>query len=159
MASSEYMTDPAFAVAKFPNLATEKWEPTSDASFDYNCIAWAAGEQHRVWWPYPPPTKRFWPTATREETVACFRAAFGTRGYTRCDDGSLEPGWEKIALYVDGDDTPTHMARQCASGIWTSKCGDFEDIVHHTLRALEGELYGTAKYFMKRRRDGGHDQA
>jgi hypothetical protein len=87
---------------------------------------------------------------------------FAVRGYEQCDDGELDIGWEKIAIYVDNDDTPQHVARQLNNGGWTSKLGDYEDIAHESLAALEGDgkdQYGRAKHFMRRRRDGGHDQA
>jgi hypothetical protein len=40
---------------------------------------------------------------------------------------------------------PKHMARQLANGLWTSKCGQSEDITHFTLDALEsyGWLHGS----------------
>lgn len=81
------------------------------------------------------------------------------RGFTRCDSGDLEPGWEKVAVYALADDDPTHVARQLESGAWTSKLGDFEDIEHDTPTALEGPAYGTVYGYMKRRRDGGQEEA
>ena len=42
------------------------------------------------------------------------------------------------------------MARQLAAGDWTSKLGKEEDLTHHTLKSLEGNLYGTVLKFMKR---------
>ena len=78
-------------------------------------------------------------------------------GYEVCPIGSraLEPGVQKIALYVDEDGTPTHAARQLPSGEWTSKLGRAEDIRHKTLEALEGSAgqppgYGRAKLILKR---------
>ena len=47
------------------------------------------------------------------------------------------------------------LARQLASGTWTSKLGPDEDISHHTPAALEGALYGTVVVLMKRRRGKG----
>ncbi|MEO8455261.1 MAG: hypothetical protein ABI454_08875 [Sphingomicrobium sp.] len=75
-------------------------------------------------------------------------AAFASRGYKRCKDGSLEEGVEKIAIYsLHG--VPEHAARQLESGIWTSKLGDLDDI-SHTLEALEKVHYGDVAVFMAR---------
>ncbi|HKI32026.1 MAG TPA: hypothetical protein VKA46_09160 [Gemmataceae bacterium] len=131
---------------------------SSNEDWAYNCIAYAAGETDVPWWPVESGTEGvFWPDeAPREETVEAFVAAFGTRKYVPCDSPELEEGFEKIALYVDDAGTPTHAARQLpASGIWTSKLGDWEDIEHKTLNSLESEAkdnpaYGKAVKFLKR---------
>ena len=44
-------------------------------------------------------------------------------------DESLEPGFEKVALYALGG-VPKHAARQLSSGRWSSKLGDLEDVEH-----------------------------
>jgi hypothetical protein len=145
-------------LADFPALATDRWSITSEATDQYNCVAWAAQETRRWWWPSESDDD-YWPLATREETPEAFKRAFAMkRGYEGCDGAELELGWEKIVLYVL-DGKPTHMARQLADGSWTSKLGPGRDIMHHTLAALEGPMYGAARHFMKRRRDGGHNQA
>ena len=45
-----------------------------------------------------------------------------------------------MAVFV-AEGLPTHMARQLASGQWTSKLGKSVDI-EHELHALAGERYG-----------------
>jgi len=65
-------------------------------------------------------------------------------------DPSIEPGFEKIVIYVDDADVPTHAARSLQNGMWTSKLGDEEDIEHATLRVVECLVYGTAKAYLKR---------
>lgn len=67
----------------------------------------------------------------------------------------LEAGIEKIAIYVDANGVPTHAARQLADGTWTSKLGEWEDIQHKTLEAMEdsrglGLGYGKVKLILKR---------
>ncbi len=69
-------------------------------------------------------------------------------GYEECEDGSHEPGFEKIALYAK-DAEPTHAARQLPDGRWTSKLGKLEDIAH-SLEGLAECLYGEIVLFMKR---------
>jgi hypothetical protein len=42
----------------FPELAAYGYDPKSEETTDYNCIAWAAGETHRRWDPAPG---YYWP--------------------------------------------------------------------------------------------------
>ena len=83
--------------------------------------------------------------------MQAFQAAFRTLGYEACSDGSLEDGVEKVAIYLKNDKVK-HMARQIASGRWTSKLGRGEDIEHATLAELEGKRYGLVTDFMGRKR-------
>src|SRR5260370_19969438 len=136
----------------FPQLESAPYEITSPEDVKYNCVAWAAGraEVRRRWWPAPSPFY-YWPVEPREETVAGCIMAFGQSGYADCDTGDLEAGSEKLAIYADDADTPTHMARQLASGQWTSKLGELEDIQHMTLDQLSGSDYGRVVQFLKRK--------
>ncbi len=134
----------------FPNLATTGYCITSPASPHYNCIAWSVHDDTAWWWP-DPFGLYYWPeNVPRLETLAAFIAAYGTRGYEPCDNGSLEPDFEKVAVYVDTNGTPTHAARQLASGHWTSKLGRQEDIEHYTLEGLTGTAYGHVAEFLRR---------
>lgn len=65
---------------------------------------------------------------------------------------SIEVGFEKVAIYADDNDVPTHAARSLPHGVWSSKMGDGEDIEHTTLSVVEGRNYGKAKRFLKRSR-------
>ena len=126
---------------------------TSLESTAYNCIAWAAGEIHRAWWPDSQNTAH-WPDGVpREPTVAAFVAAFETLGYEPCADGAAELGFEKVAIYtLNGK--PTHAARQLPSGSWTSKLGKWVDIEHATAESVatfpKCSVYGTPTQYMRR---------
>lgn len=134
----------------FPQLAAQGYEITSPPDRRYNCIAWAAGDQTRWWWPDLGECG-FWPeNAPRELSLVAFIAAFASVGYARCATGNSEAGLEKLALYVLNG-RPTHAARQLADGWWTSKCGRSEDI-RHTLEGLTGDLYGEPEVFLSRPR-------
>src|SRR6476659_8242370 len=101
----------------FPGLREAPFQVTSPADDHYNCIAWAANDAKNWWWPIGDTSSVVWPpTITRELTLAAFSAAFQTLGYVAGADESLEPGWEKVALFADAADTATHAARQLASG-------------------------------------------
>lgn len=138
---------------KFPRLRDGHLRITSPATSAYNCIAWAAGDEARRWSPDPFPEGLFaWPEgAPKEDTLAAWVAAFGTLGYAPCDDGGLEPGFEKVAIYARDGTAPQHAARQLPSGRWTSKLGTIED-VEHDLDGLVGERYGDIVVFLKRAR-------
>ncbi len=134
----------------FPGLATGGFRITSPANRDYNCVAWASGDTSSWWWPGPDLKHEFWPSnAPREPTLAAFQAAFASIGYIVCASEELEPGFEKIALFADDQGLPKHVARQRASGLWTSKLGKLEDI-EHQLHDLEGIVYGSVALVMKR---------
>jgi hypothetical protein len=119
---------------------------------DYNCIAWAANDNEQWWWPNGPRT--YWPKGvTKALSRAAFQEAFATLGYSVCNDGTHEPGFEKVVFY-EKDGEIKHAARQETDGIWASKLGPHYDIRHHSPEALEdfggvGE-YGFAVSYMKR---------
>lgn len=127
----------------FPGLAGNDYRVTSPSDRDYNCIAWAAGDSRKWWWPGPDLDKEYWPTGVpREQTQIAFVAAFASLGYSICENDDVENGCEKIALFADDNGKPKHAARQLFNGRWTSKLGKAEDI-EHSLATLKE--YCTAK--------------
>jgi hypothetical protein len=134
----------------FPVLVHDGYSITSPDTTEYNCIAWATGDTEAWWWPDIQNTYYWPPDVPRSETVASFEMAFRMFGYSLCDHAGHEPGFEKIALYLDVNGKPTHAARQLASGKWTSKLGSLEDIEHTTLESLEVPQYGSAELVYKR---------
>src|SRR5437868_6352837 len=95
------MSEEQEAIALFPKLKSKKagFKITSPKEPRYNCIAWAAREQHRFWW---PTVGAYWPAGIdRKCTKANFIAAFATLGFAPCPDGLYQAGFEKLALYVD----------------------------------------------------------
>jgi hypothetical protein len=136
--------------SEFPNLGDEDFEITSPVDGDYNCIAWAAEEEDRWWWPAPSPFAYWPPGLPRVATLDNFVLAFGTLGFERTSNAVFETGFEKVAIYVDSNGTPTHMARQQERGIWTSKLGQQEDVDHYTLKVLEGGIYGRVAQVLRR---------
>ena len=134
--------------AIFPGLRGSTYQVTSPATEVYNCIAWAAGDVGRWWWP-DLLKKRYWPAgATRLETIAAFQEAFESLGFVVCPGEELEPGFEKIALFAD-EQGPQHAARQLSNSRWTSKLGELEDI-EHALHDLAGVEYGQVVLVMRR---------
>ncbi len=135
----------------FPGLVSQNFIGTSPVDSSYNCVAWAAGVTDVPWWPFEWPYH--WPPeAPLEETISAFVAAYATLRYVECDEADFEDGIEKVAIYGDAQQVPTHVARQLPDGRWTSKLGDLKDIEHSTLEDLAGGLYGTPVTFMRRPR-------
>lgn len=137
----------------FPTLRQEGFKRTSEPAY-YNCIAYVVGDLQRKWWPgeYDPVwSDDYWPeNVPRDETIAAFVMAMATVGYEPCAEGTLEPEFEKIALYSLGE-LVRHAAKQQPDGTWCSKLGPDEDI-EHTLPGLEGPYYGKVVAFLRRSR-------
>ena len=142
--------------AHFPNLIRGEYEVTSPETAQYNCIAHAAEKDDNWWWPADPPA--YWPEGhDKAETLDAFVKAYATVGFVQDGNHSdeLEVGIDKIAIYVDGEGVPTHAARQLTDGTWTSKLGEWEDIQHNSLKAMEdadglGLGYGKVAVILKR---------
>jgi len=137
------------ARAKFPFLNDRNSRPSSPVDDGYNCIACAAGDSERWWWP-DPQEQAYWPaTVPRAETVEAFVQAYALLGYSHRTDTSVEPEKQKIAIFVSDQGTPTHAARQLPDGWWTSKLGQQIDI-EHELSAVEGPAYGKVTIVLAR---------
>ncbi len=130
----------------FPRLTEDNHRRTSPPDVRYNCIAWSAGDTTRWWQP-----GSYWPIKSGREDcwIGNLIEAFRELGFREGADETLEPGFEKVALYASGI-FYTHAARQLASGQWTSKLGKAEDIEHDRPDDVAGGLYGEVVEFMKR---------
>jgi hypothetical protein len=136
-----------------PSLKESKYKITSPRDARYNCVAFAVGDLKHFW--YDVSVKGYyWPPGVPSaDTLEGWIKVFEIHGYKETQDRSLEPEYEKIAIYASADG-PEHVARQKASGIWTSKAGRGIDM-EHDLEGLEGELYGKVAKIMKRKCQNG----
>ena len=135
---------------RFPNLTNDNHSITSPASDNYNCIAWAYEVSNRLMWPGRYPDYH-WPSGVIEtDELRALTQLFLDAGYEECETGEQEYGFKKVAIYVN-EEGPRHAALQLATGQWTSKLGSLQDIEHDTLEVLEGEFYGRAFVFLKKR--------
>ncbi len=132
---------------RFPRLSLENHRPTSSATDDYNCIAWAYGLNDR--WMEPASGYGWWPPGiTNELTVDAFIELYASIGYELCEDAALEDDFEKVAIYAERGE-PLHAARQLLDGQWTSKLGGDIDIEHASPDLVEG-YYGRVAAYMRR---------
>ena len=135
-------------IGDFPNTSLEPFVQTSNVDVNYNCIAWAASDNTR-WYEPDPFGNYFWPNeVTREYTVEAYINLYEFLGYVRCDNGEIEEGFTKVAVFATGS-WPTHAARQLNNGNWTSKLGQNID-VEHSIFSIENGLYGQVVQFLKR---------
>ncbi|KAF5061524.1 hypothetical protein DSECCO2_314540 [anaerobic digester metagenome] len=144
---------------KFPKLLEdEKFEITSNATPDYNCIAWACLYNER--WIQPPFDGRpdldcvtWWPPNVQAGLAPVYLIKlFEHFGYEVCDSYNHEDGYRKVALYYDDQKNVwTHAARELSNGFWTSKLGPYNDIQHCTPLELESDEYGIVYCYMKKR--------
>lgn len=137
----------------FTNAAGRLCERKSPKSDTYNCIAFAMGDVSRWWWPTKRPTAGvFWPlrgAGYRDPYVSNFIAMLQSYGYAGCANGTVETGFEKLALYAQPFDKVTHLAKLLPDGNWHSKLGPDEDVIHE-LSALEGNKYGKVHSFYRK---------
>ena len=145
--------------AAFPGLIGKKWRPKSPFDDAYKCIAWAAGDVTRHWWPVDFPPICYWPEGVPlEDTVNAFVLAFETLGYRSTPNRAFQFGFQKVAIYAKANARVKHMARQHILGRgWLSKLGALEDILHPDLESIEGDAtnllsddYGIVVQIMER---------
>lgn len=142
----------------FPGLRTSTYVCRSPKDSGYNCVAFAVGDK-KAWWQDIRFLGReihgyYWPPGGRSgDTIEGWVDVFELHGYQETRDRTLEPEYEKIAIYASAEG-PEHVARQGASGVWFSKMGAGVDI-EHTLEALEGDFYGKVVKIMRRECKGG----
>jgi hypothetical protein len=138
--------------AQFPQLDESNCRHTSEKTPRYNCIAWAASDDTRFWWPSGPGQPAYWPSGIpRQVTLQAFILAFQQLGYAVTSSSTWCPEHDRIAIYTLHD-IPTHAARQLSAAEWTSKLGPYIDISHTTPQAIEGPAYGVVAVYMERHR-------
>jgi len=97
----------------------------------------------------------YWPEGLpTSETVETFEQLFLSFGFERCEDGSLESGHEKVALYVELDgSTASHASWQTIDGRWASKIGtNGTDVLHDAADDMNSEAYGRVDRYYRRAR-------
>ncbi len=131
---------PKYIGKLFPKLIDYVITSPRDAS--YNCIAFAAGDTARKWDAGMVPTPGYyWPPEVLEDDnddIEALKRVFGQLGYVECDNGELEPGYLKVALFAVKTEDWLHAAIQDAGGEWNSKLGSSYDVRHKSPQCIEG---------------------
>lgn len=92
----------------------------------------------------------YWPDhASRTRRLESLIEVFTSLGFQRCQDSSLESGYEKVVLYEEQGEW-THAARQTSTGRWRSKLGEGPLIEHLSPESLSGGAYGEPTVYMRR---------
>lgn len=145
------MTEREVIEAQLPRLEGSDYEITSPKDPNYNCFAWAAGDDTRVWSPVMLGSGVYWPPGIPAlPSLSGVIQAYRMTEYEVCDVPDLEEGYEKIAIFADSAGEPRHAARQLPDGRWASKLGDHVDIEHALLEVVGGALYGEPVTYMSR---------
>jgi hypothetical protein len=155
---------PSDVINGFPKLLADGGIKSSNATRQYNCLAWSAARIQKNWFePQPTQAWEVWPKdVPNDYSLESFIILFEKLGYKRCSttDISFEFFFKKVAIYADfgiyGQQQWefTHVADQLHSGVWTSKLGPGIDIQHNTPNSLEGntgEEYGRVYLILKKR--------
>ena len=134
-------------VGAFPNLANEGFEIVDQPTEQYNCIAYAAGDTSKWWW---PDGINYWPPWARETSrIESLIEVFAGLGYEQCAHNDTEDGYQRVVLYeVDGE--MKHAAMQMPNLRWRSKMGQGPVIEHLSPESLSGGMYGDATAYMLR---------
>ena len=133
---------------QYPRLAKEGYTITSKPNEDYNCIAFAAGD-NTSWWSHKKGYH--WPNASRTAEISSLVEVFEGLGFEQCANATYEPGFDKVALYHKNEEWK-HASIQLEDGSWSSKLGPNEDIRHETPESVSGDSYGNVHCIMRRHR-------
>ncbi len=143
---------------RFPSLRPDTYRITSPKDDKYNCVAWVARDTGK-WWE-PAVDGFFWPRVINpadldpDDDLDEYVRMFSELGFTACENGELEPGLEKIAIFASCSSFQ-HVAYQAPDGAWSSKLGFLNDIRHKSPDDLVGPqpgAYPNVAAFMARPR-------
>lgn len=141
-------------ISRFPKLSLDNHETKSKATPRYNCVAFARGDDRHWWEPGLYGGKYYWPPELQEgDLLESWKKVFTLKGYKETKNREVEPGFEKVAIYVGLNDfRPSHVAVSDGH-VWKSKLGKGQDISHSSLDILEGDQqdeYGIVDSIFKR---------
>jgi hypothetical protein len=132
----------------FPLLTPENHRRTSDADFNYNCLAFALGDS-KNWWDPPAQFGYYWPPGfSPDHKVDTVVKIITLHGYIIDLAKHEVPTSEAIAIYADGENW-THFSKY-RDGQWFSKIGEDHDISHSSLDILEGNFFGEVVRILSR---------
>ena len=137
---------------KFPKLHAGNYSKTSEATARYNCLAFA-NDHDRKWWQAGLFGGRYYWPPNKNDTLDGWVKIFTDQGYVLTKNRGVEPGFEKVAIYVDQKDVDQMHVAKSDGRSWKSKLGRYQDIEHDSLSLLEGDVeweYGIVERVLKR---------
>jgi hypothetical protein len=140
---------------KWPKLRPGNHEHRSNATPRYNCVAFVNQDDRHWWEPGKSGGRYYWPPdAIQDWSLDSWIELFTRDGYELSDSADHEPGFEKVAIYIDTRDmSPSHVAKSDGY-TWKSKLGGYQDIEHSSLDLLEGDNeceYGVVDRVLRRK--------
>ena len=133
----------------FPALKGEEYE-LSGEDFNYNCLAFALGDEGN-WWEPPRGRGQYWPPGFPEDTtVRTVESIMRAHGFSVETDAKTWPDTDAVAIYAEGEEW-THFAK-FANAQWSCKLGEGHDVSGIRLEHLEGALYGRVVKILQRPR-------
>ena len=132
----------------FPSLNESNSEEKSEYDFNYNCLAFALGDNSN-WWEPLEQFGFYWPPGfAHDVSIETVTAIIKLHGFVVGLQPNITPLADSIAIYAKGDEW-THFAK-FTNGKWASKIGEDNDIIHSSLELLEGDLYGKVVTILSR---------
>lgn len=128
----------------FPNINQNNSNVIGHKTRNYNCIAFAFGDQTRWWW---PDGSHFWPKDCLDpDESESFEKLFRKVGakitpIDRVDKIAHDPKYVTLAIYADEDGAINHLAVLNEDNTWTSKLGA-NYLIEHEYDALTQGSYG-----------------
>jgi hypothetical protein len=103
-------------------------------------MSFANGDDRHWWQAGLHGGRHYWPPKV-SDTLDGWVEIFTKQGYELTSSHETEPGFEKIAIYLDlVDMLPCHVAKSDGR-VWKSKLGRIQDIEHARLDLLEGDKF------------------
>jgi hypothetical protein len=139
--------------AKLPKLRSDNYKHASEATARYNCLAFANGDFRHLWEAGMQGGRYSWPSGI-PDTLDGWTQIFTAEGYELTASREIEPGYEKVAIYVDLEDLLSGHVAISDGQVWKSKLGRLQDIEHASLDLLEGDKhweYGIVERVLRRK--------
>src|SRR5438128_7714393 len=99
--------------ALFPALSKSGYSKSSERDPAYNCFAFAVHDAGQ-YWQKVAVRGYYWPLE-RDDRVEDWIEALRLNNFRITDNWNLEPGFEKVCIYVSDAGSPEHVARQLES--------------------------------------------
>lgn len=104
------MSDADEVEAQIPRLSGREYRIESCKDPRYNCFAWAAGDNTRVWSPTLIGGGVHWPPGIPAfPSLGGVLAAYQVVGFSECEHGALEHGYEQLAVFTDPTGDPRQL--------------------------------------------------